>query len=174
MGWLKKKSDPVSDRAQALSAEIEALEEQIKQLGTQLTRPTEAPRLRSTAAPHGVNVAHYHDVKATVTERTEPVFEQINQERITMPNEMPNAPEHFNEFGMRKFDFPAFVQRVRSFFSGPNTSNPRLVSYLAAGGVHGLQPLRKEKRVARNRFIFFAAILFVVLFGTLWMYLQRH
>lgn len=173
MPWLKKNSDPVSDRAQALNAEIEALEEQIKKLDAQLSRPAELPRLRSTVVPPGGSDAHLSEPVIPM-ERTEPVFEQISQERITMPNEMPNAPEHFNEFGMRKFDFPGFVQRVRAFFSGPNTSNPRLVSYLAAGGVHGLQPLRKEKRVARNRFIFLAAFLFVLLFGTLWMYLQHR
>lgn len=170
MGWLKKKSDPVSDRAQALSSEIAALEAEIKQLDAQLQRAPEAPRLRSTAVPHGATLNH----ESPATQRGEPVFEQINQERITVPNEMPNAPEHFNEFGVRKFDFPALLQRVGAFFTGPNTSNPKLVNYLAAGGVHGLRPLRKEKRVARNRFVFFAAVLFVLLFGTLWVYLHHR
>lgn len=170
MGWFKKKSDPVSERAQHLSSEIAALEAEIKQLDAQLQRTPESPRLRSTAVPHGATISH----EAIPAPRSEPVFEQINQERITIQNEMPNAPEHFNEFGVRKFDFPTMMQRMRAFFTGPNTSNPKLVSYLAAGGVHGLRPLRKEKRVARNRFIFFAAVLFVLLFGTLWVYLHRH
>jgi len=176
MGWLKKKSDPVSDRAQALSAEIAALEAQIKQLDEQLAHGPEHPRLRSTAVPHGSTISHAATdaAAATLATRTEPVFEQINQERITAHNEMPNAPEFFNEHGVRKFDFPALLQRLRAFFTGPNTSNPKLVNYLAAGGVHGLRPLRKEKRVARNRFVFFAAVLFVLLFGTLWVYLHRH
>lgn len=178
MGWLKKKSDPVSDRAQALNAEIAALEAQIHQLDEQLARGEESPRLRSTAVPHGSTISHHAPVvtdsarEATPAARTEPVFEQINQERITVQNDMPNLPEYYNEFGVRKFDFPALVQRLRTFFTGPNTSNPKLVSYLAAGGVQGLRPLRKEKRVARNRFIFCFAILFVILFGTLWKLLQ--
>jgi hypothetical protein len=100
-------------------------------------------------------VAPADSAAAPRASRSEPVFEQISQERITAQNEMPNAPEHFNEYGLRKFDFPAALQRLRAFFTGPNTSNPKLVNYLAAGGVHGLRPLRKEKRVARNRFIFF-------------------
>lgn len=176
MGWLKKKSDPVSDRAQALNSEIAALEAQIKQLDEQLTRGAEHPRLRSTAVPHGGTISHTAPAAAgaTLATRTEPVFEQISQERITTQNEMPNAPEFFNEHGVRKFDFPALLQRLRAFFTGPNTSNPKLVNYLAAGGVHGLRPLRKEKRVARNRFIFFAVALFVLLFGTLWVYLNRR
>ena len=178
MGWLNKKSDPVSDRAQALSSEIAALEAQIKQLDEQLVRG-EHPRLRSTAVPHGATIRHGSVVtdsgrEAMPASRSEPVFEQINQERITVQNDMPNLPEHYNEFGVRKFDFPALLQRLRTFFTGPNTSNPRLVNYLAAGGVHGLQPLRKEKRVARNRFVLFSALLFVVLFGTLWWFLKSR
>lgn len=180
MGWLKKKTDPVSDRAQALNAEIAALETQIQQLDAQLARGEESPRLRSTAVPHGATISHPAAVpgdsarEALPPARTEPVFEHISQERITVQNDMPNLPEYYNEFGVRKFDFPALVQRVRAFFTGPNTSNPKLVSYLAAGGVQGLRPLRKEKRVARNRFIFFASILFFSLFGILWWFLKTR
>lgn len=42
MGLFKKKSDPISERAQALSAEIAALEAQIKKLSAQDKRPIEA------------------------------------------------------------------------------------------------------------------------------------
>ena len=139
-------------------------------------RGTEQPRLRSTAVPHGATISHASNTDsaaAPLMHRTEPVFEHINQERITTRHEMPNAPEHFNEHGVRKYDFPALLQRLRTFFTGPNTSNPKLVNYLAAGGVHGLRPLRKEKRVARNRFIFLALFLFVVLFGTFWVLHNR-
>lgn len=180
MSWLKKKSDPVSERAQALNSEIAALEAEIKKLDEQLTRGPEQPRLRSTAVPHGATISHAAAGTSPASAgplhpvRTEPVFEQINQERITTESDMPNTPEHFNEYGVRKFDFPALVQRLRVFFTGPNTSNPKLVNYLAAGGVHGLRPLRKEKRVARNRFILFSALLFVVLFGTLWWFLKNR
>lgn len=177
MSWLNKKTDPVSDRAQELSAEIAALEAEIQKLDEQLHRAPETPRLRSTAVPHGVTITHPVTDTATTPPPAlggEPVFEEISQERITTENEMPNLPEHYNEFGVRKFDFPALWQKFRQFFTGPNTSNPKLVSYLAAGGVHGLRPLRKERRVARNRFIFFAALLFAVLFGTLWWYLHRR
>jgi hypothetical protein len=174
MSWLKKKSDPISDRARALSTEIAALEAQIKNLDEQLQRGGEPP-LRSTAVPPGANVSPAEGAPA---ERppppAEPVFEEVNQERITIRTEAVTPPELFNDYGVRKYDFTALVQRVRSCFQGPSTSNPKLVSYLAAGGVQGLQPLRKEKRVARNRFILFAALLFVVLFGTLWWFLRTR
>jgi hypothetical protein len=177
MSWFKKKTDPVSDRAQALSAEIAALEAQIKELDAQLHQESETeaetPRLRSTAVPHGSTISH-HLATPPPPARSEPVFEQINQARITVREELPNAPEYYNEFGHRKLDLPALLQRLRAFFSGPNTSNPKLVSYLAAGGVHGLRPLRKEKRVARNRFVFFATLLFLILFGIYWVFLHNR
>ena len=62
-------------------------------------------------------------------------------------------------------DLPALLRRIRNQFRGPSTSNPKLVSYLAAGGLQGLRPLRYEKRVARNRFIALVVLLFVILFG---------
>jgi len=182
MGWLKKKSDPVSERAQALSSEIAALEAQIKQLDDQLHRGPDHPRLRSTAVPHGATIAHSHpaavvdtDRREAAPQRSEPVFEEIHHERLTTRAEPGNnAPEMFNDLGVRKYDFPGLLRRLRDFFHGPNTSNPKLVNYLAAGGVQGLRPLRKEKRVARNRFILFSALLFIVLFGTLWWFLRNR
>ena len=75
---------------------------------------------------------------------------------------------------MRKYDLPALWNRLRNHFRGPTTSNPRLVNYLAAGGVQGLRPLRYEKRVARNRVIVLATVLFVILLGTLLLYLKHR
>jgi hypothetical protein len=48
------------------------------------------------------------------------------------------------------------------------------VNYLAAGGVHGLRPLRYEKRVARNRFIALVIVIVVVLLGLLPFFLRSH
>ena len=88
--------------------------------------------------------------------------------------EAATTPEHYNELGVRKYDLPALLRRVRDHFRGPSTTNPKLVSYLAAGGIQGLRPLRYEKRVARNRFIFFVIILFLALLGTLLVFLKGH
>ena len=180
MGWLKKKSDPITDRARALNAEIAALEDQIRRLDAQASHQPAHPRLRSTAVPHGVTITHTAitaapaaPVKPAPAPR-EPIFEEVNQERLTSRIEPTITPEHFNELGVRKFDLPALFRRIGSFFHGPTTTNPRLVSYLAAGGVQGLRPLRKEKRVARNRFIFFAIFLFLMLWGIIYMFVNRH
>ena len=66
---------------------------------------------------------------------------------------------------MRKYDLPALLKRVKNNFKGPSTNNPKLVSYLAAGGVQGLRPMRYEKRVARNRFLLLIIVLFLLLLG---------
>jgi hypothetical protein len=69
---------------------------------------------------------------------------------------------------------PALVNRLRRQFSRPEAGNPRLVTYLAAGGVRGLRPLRYEKRIARRRFVVLVAILLVILLGILYTFLHNH
>ena len=103
----------------------------------------------------------------------EPIFEEVDQNRLQAHAEGASTPEHYNELGVRKYDLLALFRRVREHFQGPSTTNPKLVSYLAAGGIQGLRPLRYEKRVARNRFIVFAVFLFVVLLGLLAVYVRR-
>jgi len=58
MAWLRKKTDPLSDRARALNDEIAQLESQIKKMDSRLEREKNQPRLRSTAMPHGETVNH--------------------------------------------------------------------------------------------------------------------
>jgi hypothetical protein len=170
MGPAKKKPDPISDRSRALTDQIAALEAEIKKLDTQIQRaPT--PRLRSTAIPHGATVARTHEPPSPPPPPVhEPVFEEVKPLSDT---EETAAPDQFNELGVRKYDLPGLFNRIRNHFRRPTTSNPRLVAYLAAGGVHGLRPMRYEKRVARNRFIVFACLLFFSLLGIV-LWLARH
>jgi hypothetical protein len=102
----------------------------------------------------------------------EPIFEEVDQDLLKARSEAATAPEYINELGVRKYDLPALLRRIREHFRGPSTTNPKLVNYLAAGGIQGLRPLRYEKRVARNRFIFFVVILFLALLGTLLVFLK--
>jgi hypothetical protein len=104
----------------------------------------------------------------------EPIFEEVGHDLLQARDEATTKPEHYNELGVRKYDLPALLRRIRDHFRGPSTTNPRLVSYLAAGGIQGLRPLRYEKRVARNRFIFFFIILFLAMLGTLLVFLKGH
>jgi hypothetical protein len=161
------KNDPITERAHALNDQIASLEAEIKRLDNQLQH-TPVPRLRSTALPHGATVARTHEPPPAASE---PVFEEVKPLRHT--NETA-TPDQFNDLGVRKYDLPGFFDRFRQHFRRPTTSNPRLVTYLAAGGVQGLRPLRYEKRVARNRFIALVAFLFVVMLCIIYLFVRNH
>jgi hypothetical protein len=172
MAFSKKKPDLISDKARALSSEIAALEAEIKKLDTQLARAPE-PRFRSTTPPPGETISRATVPAAPPPKPSEPVFEEVSRAKLA-PAAGAEAAELFNELGVRKYDLPALWNRLGNHFRGPSTSNPRLVNYLAAGGVHGLRPLRYEKRVARNRFIWLVVIVSVVLFGLFYVLVPKH
>ena len=167
MGLLNKKPDLISDKARALESEIAALEAEIKKL----ERQPVAPKLRSTATPTGETISRVPEKPAPAPKPSEPVFEEVKAAKISSSAV---EPELFNELGVRKYDLPALFNRLRNHLRGPTTSNPRLVNYLAAGGVQGLRPLRYEKRVARNRFIWLVVVVTVVLFGLFYWLLPHH
>jgi len=178
MALFKKKIDPISERAVALNAEIAEVEAQIKRLDSQLQRaPEEQPRLRSTALPHGATVHRIAELSAQPVATPvveEPIFEEVDQNRLKARDETTITPEHFNDLGVRKYDLPGLVRKLKNHFRGPSTTNPKLVNYLAAGGIQGLRPLRYEKRVARNRFFALVAIISVVLLGIILAFVKHH
>jgi hypothetical protein len=157
-----KKPDLISDKARSLEAEIAALEVEIKRLDN-----------RSTATPHGETIPHVVEKPAPPPPKVEPVFEELKSSPLA-PRAVTEAPEIFNELGVRKYDLPALWNRLRNHLHGPTTNNPRLVNYLAAGGVHGLRPLRYEKRVARNRFIALVIGVSIGLLGLALVLWPRH
>jgi hypothetical protein len=183
MAWFKKKPDPISDRARALNDEIAALEAKIKQLDSQIQQTPPPAKLRSTAMPHSETVPRpaepspspleTKNTKPQAAQPQEPIFEEVDQDRLKSRGEVATR-EHYNELGVRKYDLPALLHRIRNHFRGPSTNNPKLVHYLAAGGVQGLRPLRYEKRVARNRFMFFFVVLFLTLLGIIYVWAKHH
>ena len=173
MGIFKKKADPISERTKALNAEIAALEAKIKKLNTQGPEETPQPRVRSTARPHGPTVPTTPPLP-TIPPVGEPIFEEVNQNRLQSPPETPVAPQQFNQLGVRKYDLGALFRRLKNNFRSRPASNPKLVNYLAAGSIQGLRPLRYEKRVARNRFIVLTVVLVLVLWGIIAMIWRHH
>jgi hypothetical protein len=154
LGFFKKKTDPLADRQRALNAQIAALENQIK--GLQSGKATEKKIDPLTVKPP----------------KTEPhretVFEIVPAPPTQSDPSGPAAgPAHYNDLGARKFDLVGVVKRIRDHFRGPTASNPKLVSYLAAGSIKGLRPLRYEKRVARNRFVALFIFFVLLLWGIL-------
>ncbi len=178
MAWFRKNPDPISDRARALNEEIAALENQIQKLDARVQRNHSHPRLRSTALPHGATVNHASSDSAAPSAPApvahEPIFEPVDQNRLKARNEAMTTPGHFNDLGVRKYDLTALFRRMRSHFRGPSTTNPKLVSYLAAGGITGLRPMRYEKRVARNRFIALVIFLFLMLLGIIAVFVKHR
>ena len=169
MALFKKKADPISERARALSAEISALEGQIKQLNSTLSQVCAQPRLRSTTLPPGQVIN-----PAKPPPPREPVFEEVPQHRIQSPADGEATPAHFNDLGVRKYDLPSAWQRLQSLFRPPPPANPKLVNFLAAGSVQGLRPLRYEKRVARNRFIILVGFFVLILWGIAYAFFHNH
>lgn len=167
MGFFQKKRDPISEKARSLTAQIEALEAQIKNLSTEAAQP--GPRFRSSAAPGGLTT---RPPAPTPPAETREHFEPLDHTPLQSPSPAPTR-EHFNDLGVRKFDLVAAWRRLKDQFKGPPTSNPKLVNYLAAGSIQGLRPLRYEKRVARNRFIFLVVVLLLVLWGILAVVFKR-
>lgn len=161
MGLFKKKSDPISDRAKALNAEIAALEAKIKELAERPPAEAPMPKVRSTARPQG---------PVPAAPPPEPVFEEVNHQRMNATAETEDPAAHYNELGVRKYDLAAAWRRFISHFHGPAANNPKLVNYLAAGSIQGLRPLRYEKRVARNRFLALTVILLLILWGLLYFF----
>ena len=165
MAWLKRKSNPISERAKALHSEIADLEAKIRRLDAQ-GKPEPAPRQpRFGASAHGAS---------TTAKAADPIFETGRKKLLTNPNETPTTPQHYNEFGVRKYDLVALSGRVRSWFRGPAPSNEKLVHLLAAGSVQGLRPLRYETSVARRRFILLVTALLLVLLGIVSVFVRNH
>lgn len=162
MGLFKKKNDPISDKARSLESEIEKLEAEIRKLSESAEAPQ--PRFRSSAMPRGKSpTPHPSEV---------PEVDEVDQTQLKAPTETVPG-EHYNDLGVRKYDLVAAWKRLKNHFRGPAASNPKLVNYLAAGSIQGLRPLRYEKRVARNRFIFLVAVLLLLLWGIITVFIRR-
>lgn len=183
MGFFKKKTDPISERAKALNQQIAALEAEIERLSEQQTdKPAvkaqpgpvpppsspaaSQPRLRSTALPHGHGGSTLQAQPQTPPPPAdEPPLEDVNPFRVQGDSE--SLPDPAARLGVRKSDAPSIWDRVKSNFRATPATNPKLVNYLAAGSIHGLRPLRYEKRIARNRFLLLVVALAVMLWGLL-------
>ncbi len=172
MAWFKHKPDPISDRAKALNAEIAKLEAEIHRLDSAVKRapaPPQRPTFGSTVRPNGYSA---NEERPPSPSRKEVVFEDLEQPPLNLV-EREESEAHFNDLGVRKYDLPALLRRVKNHLRGPATTNPKLVSYLAAGGIQGLRPLRYERRVARNRFVVLVTVLFLMLLGLIWFFVSH-
>jgi hypothetical protein len=180
MPLFRKKADPISQRARALNAEIAELEQQIRKLNAALENqdpalapPTAGPSAKTAGAPFsGRSFNSPTAVREPAPRKPETIFEEVDHRRFE--KDQPSAsPTQFNHLGVRKYDLLAAWQRFTNHFRTKPVANPKLVSYLAAGSIQGLRPLRYEKRVARNRVLFLTAVFVLMLLGIILVLLRR-
>ncbi len=151
MLWNRRPSNPLTSKSQEL-------EQRVSKLRNELTRLQ-------------ANLVHL-DSSSTQTDQSAPTW---NDEPILKPatarTSQAEPAGHYNELGVRKFDLAGVWEKARRLFSRTeeNPADAKLANYLAHGGLPGLRPLRREKRVARNRFI----ILTIVLVAILWTALSH-
>src|SRR5260221_2306996 len=136
MGLLKKKSDPISERARDLNEEIAALESEIKKLSAQQAQPpapapapvptapppqavpqapvepAPQPRLRSTARPHHRQVTL---AKTAPASAHQPAVEQAEQRGI-QPHPQPAPPEPRPQLDVRRSDLNSSWKRFKNHF----------------------------------------------------------
>lgn len=166
MPLFGKKPDPISERSKSLNAEIEALELQIRQLSKKIDHTRTHPRVRSTAVPHGQTIPADPPIPPPIDPGArDPIFEQLDYQRAKAQADPVTTPAHYNDLGVRKYDLLGAFRRLQNLWGGSPAANPKLVSYLAAGSIKGLRPLRYEKRIARNRFIFLFVLFVLILWG---------
>ncbi len=169
MGLFGKKKNPLKDRENSLNAEIESLEDQIHRLNSVLDKAAKSADAKS-AAPLAARAAD--PGRKPVSPDGDPVFEPVDQNRLhdtKIPNPFSKTKEPRS---IQTEGSVSFWEKLTRFFRGPTSSNPRLVNYLAAGNIHGLRPLRYEKRIHRNRTLLWVGILLVALIGLIKMLIR--
>ena len=106
------------------------------------------------------------------SQATDPVFEDVPNNPFKSNGHEPE-PEPEPDIGVRKGNVTEMWKRIQDQFRTPPASNPKLVSYLAAGSIQGLRPLRYEKRVARNRAIALIVVLGLVIWGLIAFFMGK-
>jgi hypothetical protein len=149
-----KQDDPISERSRALNAEIATLEAQIRELDTQLVSARSHGRPDDSRAPH-----------QSPGDMEPPAFEPMNRPAMPAQGRFLGAHARTDTAEAAKPDPGRGTRGRKKKAAATAAHDPRLINYLAAGGIQGLRPLRYEKRVARNRVLTLALILFFVLWG---------
>lgn len=169
MAWFKREADPIEERARELQDELNRLQQQIKRLQTRRAEPRVRPSAPENR-PIGRPAPRRPELQAG-----DPIFEEVN----VQPKPSPSKPDDgasssanlYNSTGLRKYDLPALIRRIRLAIFGGGEDDRKLINYLAAGSIHGLRPLRKEKRVARNQALVAAGIFIFLIWYVAYMFL---
>jgi hypothetical protein len=146
---LFNKTDPIEDESRELERKIEQLRAEIQKAEADSAEST--PRYRSTVNPGEGGSPH-----------TDPIFEEFRPSGTRNPDSA--LREDGDTVSSRDSGLHAWFRRWRKDVGASPVSNPKLIKLMSVGNIHGLQPLRAEKRQARNRFLFLFAVLLLVLY----------
>jgi hypothetical protein len=167
MAIFGRKSDPIDSLRHKLDAELEALKKRERELREGKATPKPAPAPKPVAHPVGPSpgpTAELPPLKAGLVGVPPPPEVQTGNP----------VPLHgYTENGVRKLDFPALWQRISRPFNGPSPRNPRIVTMIATGSLHGPRPLRIERKIARRRSIALFILLLIVLFGLVRVFVRE-
>lgn len=145
MGWFTKRTDPLDERAREIERELARLESELEN-----SPADSAPEYRSTALPPDPGYA------PPAPRGSNPGGPRKGGVKLQ---------EKLDSLGSKPSGWRERWERFKLHFGATPARNPKLVKYLSAGNLQGLQPLRYEKRIARNRFFFMFFLLLLVLFG---------
>lgn len=171
MALFRKKSDPIAQSQEALERRLAALQQEIRALNQNLAAPSppapQSPQSPSRTPPAPQPAPRTRNRTAGPAD---PTFEAVDHRCVQGSPESPSTRGHYNELGVRKYDPAASIRRWIDQLRGQPPSNPKLISFLAAGSIHGLRPLRYEKRIARRRFMALFAFFLAIIWGLVYIY----
>lgn len=158
MGWFTKPKDPMSARQAELDREIQAIQRRISDLSARplpQARPTPPPSSSSRSAPSIQSTSSSWSTFEASSVRPTPAPAPIS---VAGPRTGPAVPAD-------RFNLVEVWQRWMQRLGGQPRRPSGLVNLMAAGSVHGLRPLRYERKIARRRFLLSLGLLLLLLYG---------
>ena len=141
MTWLQAKTNPATQRANELDERIGNLRSQIDRLN---------------------NARERNDPDRIRTILDEEKQQEFDCDTVAADLEL-DTPAHYNEMGVRKFNLEHACPRFKNWLVGAPATNEKFNNLFPAANHDHLPPLRRETRIARNRFILAAIILLAVI-----------
>ncbi len=155
--------DPISSRAKSISSRAKELKAEIRKLEKQSVKEPKFQRTTSTRLKPGASQTEEGSMAS--------MFETIEHESLGLGEKTRDPKSHYNTQGVKKLDPLGWLKRQTEKTPASESETVekggtnKWVHYMATGGVQGLEPLRREKRIARNRFLLMFGIFLLILFG---------
>lgn len=161
---LQARKDPISARARNLNVRARELKAEIRRLKKQSSLEPKFQRTTSVLSARSDDSSEPSSMGA--------LYETVEHDDLRVVEQIRDPEAHYNALGVRKLDPMSWVRRRTGKKPEPKTKtileeteHQKLVQYMAVGSVQGIEPLRREKRIARNRFLMMFLVFLLVLCG---------